>query len=79
MEVSRLGVELDLHLPATATDTMRDPNRICELHHSSWQCQILETLSEAKVQTHVLMDTSQICFCFATMGTPGRTFKCLVL
>ena len=34
------------------------------------QCWILNPLSEARDQTHVLMDTSQICFRWATMGTP---------
>ena len=40
----------------------RDPTRICNLYHSSWQCRILNTLSEARNQTHVLMDTSWICY-----------------
>ena len=30
------------------------------LHHSSWQCQILNPLSEARDRTRVLMNTSQI-------------------
>ena len=49
MEVPRLGVELELQLPAfdTATAT-RDPNYVCDLHHSSWQRRILNTLSEAR-------------------------------
>ena len=34
--------------------------------------QIPNPLSEARDQTHILMDTSWICFCCATMGT--RTF-----
>ena len=29
-----------------------------QLHHRSWQCQILIPLSEARDQTHILMDTS---------------------
>ena len=28
------------------------------LHHSAWQCQILNPLGEARDQTHSLMDTS---------------------
>ena len=35
--------------------------------HSNW---ILTSLSEARDQIHNLMVPSQICFCFATMGTP---------
>ena len=51
MEVSRLGVELELQLPAytTATATL-DPSHICDLHHSSRQCQILNPLSKARDQ-----------------------------
>ena len=33
---------------------------ICDLHHNSWQHQILNPLSKARVQTHILMDTSQV-------------------
>ena len=63
MEVLGLGVELELQLLAYATATaMWDPNTICNLHHSSWQCQILNPLSEAWDQTHILMDTSWVSF-----------------
>ena len=44
------GVESKLCLLATAT-TMQDPSRLCHLHHSSWQHQILNPLSEARDQT----------------------------
>ena len=37
------------------------------LHHSSQQCRILDPL----MGSCVLMDTSQIRFCWAMMGTPG--------
>ena len=40
------------------------------LHHSLQQCQILNPLSEARDQTRNLMDTSQIHFHRATIGTP---------
>ena len=30
------------------------------LHHSSWQCRILSPPSEARDQTHVLMDASRV-------------------
>ena len=36
------------------------PSCICDLHHSSWQCQIPNPLSEARNQTRVLMDTSWV-------------------
>ena len=42
------------------------------LHHSSWQGQILHPWSEAREWTRFLMDTSQICFRWATMGTPNN-------
>ena len=44
---------------ATATP---DASRICNLYHSSWQCWIPNPLSEARDQTHNLIDTSQILF-----------------
>ena len=70
MEVPRLGVELELLTYATAT-AVPDPSRIFDLHHSSWQCRIPNLLSEARYRTHILMDTSRICFHCATMGTPN--------
>ena len=51
----------------TATATP-DLGRVCDLHHSSWQCRILNPLSEARDRTLVLMDASWACY---TMGTPG--------
>ena len=61
MEVPRLGVESKLQLPAYATATaMRDPSCICDLHHSSWQCPILNLLREARDQTPILMDASYV-------------------
>ena len=62
MEVPRLGVELELQLPAYAT-AMRDPSHICDLHHNSQQCQILNPLSEARDGTCNLMDTSWTLYC----------------
>ena len=44
------------------------------LHHSSWQCQILNPLSEARDQTCVFMDTSWVHYCWATTGTPNKLF-----
>ena len=60
MEVPRLGVELQLLLPAHATATMQELSLVCDLYHSSRQCQILNPLSEARGQTRVLMDASQV-------------------
>ena len=62
MEVPRLGVQLELQVPAyTTAIAMPDPNLICDLHHSSWQRQILNTLRDTRDQTRILMDTSQVC------------------
>ena len=40
------------------------------LYHRSWQRQILNPLSEARDWTCILIDTSWVCFCWATMGIP---------
>ena len=64
MEVPRLGVHLELQLPAYATATAtQDPSHVFDPHHSSRQRRILNPLMEARNQTCVLMDASQIRFC----------------
>ena len=71
MKVSRLEVESEPQLPAYTTATATpDPSHICDLHHSSWQCQILNPLSEAGDGTHILVETSWVCYCRAIAGTP---------
>ena len=69
---ARGQIEAAAEAYATATP---DPSHICNLHHSSWQCRILNPLSEARDWTCVLLDTSQTRFCWAMMGTPGLTFN----
>ena len=70
MKFPRLGVKLELWLPAYTTATaMQDPSCICDLHHSSWQHQILSPLSNARDWTGVLMDTTQVHYHWATIGT----------
>ena len=60
-EVPRLGVELELQLPAYTTATAtRDLSHVCDLHHSSQQRRILNPLSEARDRTRNLMDTSWV-------------------
>ena len=57
VEFPRLRVQSELQLPAYITATATpDPSWICDLHHSLWQCGILNPLSEARDQTFVLMD-----------------------
>ena len=71
MEVSGLGVKSELQLQACTTATaMPDLSHVFDLHHSSGQPQILNPLSKARVRTCILMDTNQIHFCRAMMGTP---------
>ena len=71
MEVPGLGVESELQLPAYTTATVTpDLSHNYKLHHSSWQGQILNPLSEDRDGTRILMDSSQIHFCCATKGTP---------
>ena len=61
MEVPRLGVESELQLPAYITATaMWDLSHVCNLHYSSWPCQILNPLSDAKDGTHILIHISQV-------------------
>ena len=62
MEVPRLGVQSELQLPAYTTAT-QDWSSVCDLHCSPPQCQIYNPLSEARDQTHILMDTSGVCYC----------------
>ena len=70
MEIPMLGVELELQLLAyTTAIAMQDPSCIYDLHHSLWQCWLLDPLREARDQTRNLMVTSQIHFPCATMGT----------
>ena len=54
MEVLRLEVESELHLPGSAT-AMPDLSYICELCHRLWQC-----LSEVRDWTCILMDTGGV-------------------
>ena len=62
---------MELQLPAyTTTTATRDPSRVCNLHHSSWQHWTLNPLSEARDRTHNLMVPSWIRFLCATTGTP---------
>ena len=77
MEVPRLGVQSEVQLPDDTTDTAtRDPSLICDLHtRAHGQCQIPNPLHEARERTHILMDTSWVCFCCATRGAPKNNFN----
>ena len=71
MEVPRLEVKLKLQLSAypTATAT-QDLSCIFDLRHNLQQCRIPNPLPEARNQTHILLDMSQILFHCATTGAP---------
>ena len=61
MEVSRLGVDLELQLLAYTTVTAPwETSCSGDLHHTAQHRQILKALSKARDQTCVLMDTSQV-------------------
>ena len=57
--------------PATATPGL---SRVCNLHHNSWQCWILNPLSKVRDWTCVFMDTSWTRYHWATMGTSCLQF-----
>ena len=59
MEVPGVKSELQLSVYPTAIETS-DPSRICDLNHSSEQCQILNPLNKSKDQTCVLMDAGRV-------------------
>ena len=62
MEVSKIGIESELQLLAYSIATaMPDPSHIFDIHHKSWQHQILNPLSGARDQTCILMDTGRVC------------------
>jgi len=63
-----LELQLLAYITVIATP---DPSHVCNLHHSSQQCWILNPLSEAKDQIHNFMVPSQIHFCCAMMGIPA--------
>ena len=74
MEVSRLGVESEQQLPGypTATATL-NLSCIHSLYHSLQQCGILNPLSEARDQTHILMDSSWV---LNTLSHSGNSNFC---
>ena len=70
MEVSGLGVKLELQLPAYTTATAtRDPSHVCDLHYSSRQYWVLNPLRGARDRAPILMDTTWVHYHWATTGT----------
>ena len=63
MWVPRLGGKSELQLLAYAAATAtRDTCHICDLHHSSRQCQFPDPLNEARDGTCILIDTKSDSF-----------------
>ena len=59
MEVPRLGAGSELQLPVYTTATaMPDLSWVYDLHHSSWQCQIPNSLSKAREWPKIFMVAS---------------------
>ena len=77
MEVPRLGVELELELPAcTTASVMQDPSHVGDLHHGSRQCRILNPLNEAreiKPENSLLLDG------FVSIAPQGELVPWLIL
>ena len=78
MEVHRLRVESELQLLAytTATETW-DPSCICDLHHGSWQCRILNLLVEARDQTCICTDTGWLLNLLSHKGSSKIRLLCM--
>ena len=71
MEGPRLGAEWELQLPAYTTATAtQDLSLVFDLHHSLWQCQILNPLSEDTDQSHIFKDTGQVLNSLSHSGNP---------
>ena len=71
-----VGVKSELRLPANTTATASPgPRLIYDLHHSSEENQILNPPSKARDQTHILMDTSQVCNPLSHNGKLESFFK----
>ena len=76
MEFPRLGGQIGTAAAGLATATATwDLSHVCDLHHSSWQHRILNPLSETRDWTCILMDPSQVCYCWVTTGAPSAHFK----
>ena len=75
MEVPRLGVNLELQLPAYTTATaMWDPATYAAYTTAQGNAGSLNPLSEARDGSCILMDTSWIHFRCTTEGTPQFVF-----
>ena len=69
MEIPRLGVELD------HSNTSHVMSHVYELHHTLWQSQIVNILSEARDRTYIFMDTSWV---LNPLSHNGNSHQCSV-
>ena len=71
MDVPRLGVKSELkelsYAPVTA---ILDQRCICDLHHSYWQHQILNSPSKARDRIHIVTNTHQLLNLLSHNGGP---------
>ena len=77
--VAHRGSQARGPIRATAAWPMPQPQQLriratSDPHHSSWQRQILNSLSKARDRTHNLMVPSRIHFRCTTMGIPDRSY-----
>ena len=80
MEVPRLGVQSELQLPASTTDTATwDPSHLCNPKHSSQQHWILSLLSETRDPTRILLVTIWAHYHLAKTRTPAIILKAIHL
>ena len=78
MEVPKLGVKSELQLLAYTTATATsDLSSICDLYYNLRQYWILNPLSEARDQTCILMDTSQVPNLLSHNHSSARSEPCL--
>ena len=79
MEIPKIGVESERPLPAYATAmamATRDQSCIYGLCCSLQQCWLLNPPSEARDQTHILMDSSRV---LNTLSHKGNSHVCVLL
>ena len=76
MKVPRLGVKSEIQLLAYTTATAIAGSQLhLQPTPQFQQWWILNPLSEARDRTTILMDTSQVCYCWITMGFYIKFYK----
>ena len=76
--MGQIGGTASAYATATAIAT-RDLSRVFDSYYSSQQCRILNPLSKAWDRTHVLMDASQVHYCWAMTGNFQENFNSVSL